>query len=112
MKGELTQARVTGVKDEPHEEYPRLHVTVEDEPGYQGKAQYLELEIGGKGYERAKADIGPGAVISGQVEVTSRYWDKGDKWFTTARLFGWNVDEYPKAEEPTGDDDPNAEIPF
>ena len=94
MKTTISNMQVVDAFETTRGEYRSLNVVLQDEPGYQDREQFLCLEIGGKNFDRAHAEIKAGDTINAEVDITSRSWTDKDgvvKYFTSIKCWRWQV---------------------
>ena len=121
MKTTISNMQVVDAFETTRGEYRSLNVVLQDEPGYQDREQFLCLEIGGKNFDRAHAEIKAGDTINAEVDITSRSWTDKDgvvKYFTSIKCWRWQVHAAAAAKarpqqnafaEPPADD---SDVPF
>ena len=100
---------------------PKLSFVVSDE------AEKYPTEIAfdaiGKSVDTIKRELRQGEQVTVSFDVGSRYWEKGDRWFTTAKAFkveSLGSKPAPRAEDPNqgdlppldSEDDLDSDVPF
>jgi len=86
---------------------PKLSFVVSDE------AEKWPTEIAfdaiGKTVDTIKRELRQGEQVTVSFDVGSRYWEKGDRWFTTAKAF--KVESLGSKPAPQSDDPNQGDLP-
>ncbi len=84
---------------------PKLQFVVSDEAD-----QYpteIAFEAIGKSVDDIKRELTQGEQVTVSFDVGSRYWEKGDRWFTSAKA--WKVEALGSKPAPRAEPDPSQE---